>query len=86
MIDNRNLYKKKFTINFYDKTGEKFICSFNNVKEILKFQNKQITRKNIQVLNVEIYRSQKRKDNMCYFLGFPAQLYLCNMLEDIEYN
>ena len=51
------LYKGRYFIVFYDKTDTNFLESFDNVREILKFQNKPITRQNVNLVNVELYRA-----------------------------
>lgn len=53
------LYKGKFFIVFYDKTDRYFINMFDNVREILAYINKPITRQNINLINVELYRALK---------------------------
>lgn len=83
--NNIKYYRGRYLIVFYDKTDELLLHMFNNVREILKFQNKKITRKNINLINVELYRALKRKDNFCKFLdGSTMRVYIIDMIDDYE--
>lgn len=52
-------YKGRYMIVFYDKTGEHYINTFDNVREILAYRGDEITRTKINQLNVELCRSLK---------------------------
>lgn len=81
------LYKNKYALSFYDLNGEDFRYLFYNVKEILKFQKKPITQKNVQKMNITIYNVLKKgkENNICRFLtGEKLRLYLVDMNEDDE--
>ena len=54
-------YKGHCIIAFYDKTGEHYLHCFDNVRDILKFRKMPITRTNVNMMNVELYRALKRK-------------------------
>ena len=64
---NRNLYKEKYFIVFYSLDDEELLYMFDNVREICKFQGKELTRTNINLINVEIYRGLKRKTRVVRF-------------------
>lgn len=83
--NNIQYYRGRYLIVFYDKTDELLLHMFNNVKEILQFQNKKITRKNINLINVELYRALKREGNFCKFLdGSTMRVYIVDMIDDYE--
>ena len=83
--DNIRYYRGRYLIVFYDKTDELLLHVFNNVREILKFQKKKLTRKNINLINVELYRALKREGNFCKFLdGSSMRVYIVDMIEDYE--
>ena len=83
--ENIKYYRGRYLIVFYDKTDELLLHMFNNVKEILEFQNKKITRKNMNLINVELYRALKRKGNFCKFLdGSTMRVYIVDMIDDYE--
>lgn len=83
--ENIKYYRGRYLIVFYDKTDELLLHMFNNVREILKFQKKKITRKNINLVNVELYRALKREGNFCKFLdGSTMRVYIIDMIDDYE--
>lgn len=77
------LYKGKYFIVFYDKTDTKFLESFDNVREILKFQNKPITRQNVNLINVELYRALRTDTHFTRFLtGEVMRVYIIDTSSD----
>lgn len=74
------LYKGQYFIAFYDKTGEEFMYSFDNVREIVKFQGKLLTRTNINLVNVELYRALKSEEHFVRFLtGEIMRVYIIDI-------
>lgn len=65
---SRNQYKGHYFICFYDKTGETLLHMFDNVREILAFQKKPITKRNINQVNVRLYRALKSDTHFVTFL------------------
>ena len=79
------LYKKRYTINFYNAEDDTEMYSFNNVKEILAFQEKELTKTNINLINVELCRALKRQKPLCRFLtGQLMYVYIIDVLEEDE--
>ena len=75
-------YKGQYLIVFYDKHDEELRYTFDNVREILEFQKKAITRTNINLVNVEIYRALKTKEHFTRFLtGEILRLYIIDNKE-----
>lgn len=62
-------YKGSFFIVFYDKTDEYLKYSFDNVREILQYLGKPITRKNVNIINIELYRALKTETHFTRFLN-----------------
>lgn len=62
------LYKGKYFIVFYDRADSQLLHSFDNVREILRFQNKPITRQNVNYVNVELYVALKNASHFTRFL------------------
>ena len=80
-----NLYKGRFFIVFYDDDDDTYLYSFDNVRDILKFQQKDFTRMNVSLLNVELYRALRRPDHSCKFLtGEPMRVYIFEQGENDE--
>ena len=77
------LYKGQYFIVFYDKTDTNFLESFDNVREILKFQHKSITRQNVNLVNVELYRALRTDTHLTRFLtGELMRVYIIDASDD----
>lgn len=61
-------YKGKYSIAFYDKTGEEYLYGFDNIRDILKFQNKPITRENVGLIKNYLYNALKTDTHFVRFL------------------
>ena len=70
-------YKGHCIIAFYDKTGENYLYCFNNVREILEFRGMPITRTNVNMINVILYRALKREGHITKMLtGKPMSVWI----------
>lgn len=67
-MGTHGLYKGKYFLVFYDKSDEVFKYVFNNVRDILKFMKREVTRQNINLINVELYRALSSEEHFCRFL------------------
>ena len=77
------LYKGRYFITFYDKTDTNFLESFDNVREILKFQHKPITRQNVNLINVELYRALRTNTHFTRLLtGEVMRVYIIDASDD----
>lgn len=73
----RKYYKGKFFIVFYDKDDEVLEEMFDNVRDILKYQKREVNRKNVNMINVEIYLALRRKGHFTRMLdGRLLRVYL----------
>lgn len=73
----RSFYKGQYFLVFYDKTDEYFQYMFDNVRDILKFMDKPLTRTNINQVNVELYRALKSINHFTRFLtGEVLRVYM----------
>lgn len=78
-------YKGHCIIAFYDKTGENYLYCFNNVREILKFRGMPITRTNVNMINVILYRALKREGHTTNMLtGKPMSVWIIDDDDDDE--
>lgn len=83
MKKSRKLYKGKYFIAFYDKNDERLLYTFDNVKEILKFQKKEINTYNARLLNIELYRALKSDEHFITFLtGEVMRVYIITDKEE----
>ena len=83
---SRSMYKGRYFIVFYDKTGENLLHMFDNVREILKFQGKPLTRQNVNYVNVRLYRALKTDTHFVTFLtGEVMRVYIFDENEEEEF-
>lgn len=77
-------YKGIYSIDFYTNDEyETFIASFDNVRDILRYQNKEITRSNVILLNTEIARALRRPSHYTRCLdGKGMKVYITSLIED----
>mgnify|MGYP006970870624 CR=1 FL=1 len=74
------LYKGSYFIVFYDKDDKFLRYMFDNVREILTFMKKPITRANVNLINVELYQALKRNDHVTRFLtGEILRVYIIDI-------
>ena len=74
---SHKFYKGSYLIAFYDSDDEFLKYLFDNVRDILKFQRKELTNKNINNINIEIYRAMKTETHATRFLtGETLSLHL----------
>lgn len=75
--NTRSLYKGRFFLVFYDKSDENLKYMFDNVRDILKFMGQEVTRLNVNRVNVELYRALLSKEHFCRFLtGEVLRVYM----------
>lgn len=79
----RKLYRGSYFIVFYDEADEELRYLFDNVRDILKFMKKPVTRTNVNLVNVELYRAFKRRGHLTRFLtGETLRVYMIADIED----
>lgn len=87
MPDNKKLYKGKYFLAFYDRFDENLEYIFDNVRDILKFIGKEVTRQNVNIINVELYRALSSEEHFCRFLtGELLRVYMISNVDDDEDN
>lgn len=75
--NTRSLYKGRFFLVFYDKSDENLKYMFDNVRDILKFMGQEVTRLNVNRVNVELYRALSSEEHFCRFLtGEVLRVYM----------
>lgn len=83
MSNETKLYKGKYFIVFYDKTDEHFLYMFDNIREILKFQKKPLTRENAQEVKKNLYRALKSETHFVNWL-IPRQVMRVYIIDNTE--
>lgn len=82
-MKSRDFYKGKYFIAFYDKNDEELLYMFDNIREILKFQKKEINSYNARLINIELYRALKSDEHFITFLtGEVMRVYIINKEEE----
>lgn len=80
---SEKLYKGRYLIAFYDEKDEELLHLFDNVKDILAFQKKKITKDNLQKVYLNVYRGLKQENHLCEFLtGKSMHIYLIDNKEE----
>ena len=73
-------YKGAYFIVFYDHDDDTILYLFDNVRQILEFQGKEINRQNINLLNVELYRAlRSRTHNIKFLTGKKMKVYVIDV-------
>ena len=76
-------YKGRYIITFYDKDDEFMLHMFDSVKDILKFQGKEITKQNVQRLNILLYIALKNPNTVTKILdGEPMRIHIIDILDE----
>lgn len=78
----RKFYKGKYGLAFYDKTDERFLYVFDNVKEILQFENREINRHTVHQVNKQLYKALKSEEHFIMLNGIVTRVYLVELEED----
>lgn len=84
-MQRNGYYKSKYLITFYEMDDETYRFGFNNVKDILAWQGKPITKHNIIRTSVDIYRSVNDIHHYSTFLlgpSHPLKIYLIDMFDE----
>lgn len=79
------LYKGEYIIVFYDKTDDYLLYMFDNVRDVLRFMNKPITRNNVTLVNTIIARALKTETHFTRFLtGEVLRVHIINVASSDE--
>ena len=77
------LYKNKYIICFYEEDDDTLKFIFNNLKEVCKELGWEVNRRNLNYIQVDIYRSLRRKNHQTnLFRGQCLKVYIFDMTED----
>ena len=77
------LYKGKYIIAFYNKEDEELLYVFDNIKEILEFQKKEVNKRNLAILKTELYRALRSEFHFITFLtGDVMRVYVIENEEE----
>lgn len=81
--DTSNLYKGKYVLSFYEKDDETLKFIFDNLKDVCKELGWEVNKKNMNRIQVDIYRSLRRKNHQTnLFRGQCLRVYIVDMTTD----
>lgn len=75
-------YRNKYGISFYAEDDDTLVVCFDNLQQICKYKGLPITSKNINTIEIGLYRALKREDHFTELLGEPMHVYLIDINED----
>lgn len=79
------LYKKKYIVAIYDRDDETLRYLFDNLTEMCKTLGWEVNRKNMNRIQVNMYRALKRPDHrLNLFRGQGYRVYIIDITEDDE--
>lgn len=83
--EDERLYKKKYIIAIYDRDDETLKYLFNNLTEMCEALGWEVNRKNMNRIQVNMYRALKRPDHrLNLFRGQGYRAYIIDITEDYE--
>ena len=83
--NNKNYYKGRYIIAFYDHDDETPLHTFDNIKEICRFKQLEVNIDSYNNIRIELYRALNKRNHSTRMLnGKPMFVYLIDMLEEDE--
>lgn len=85
MIEEEKLYKKKYVLAFYEKDDDTLAFIASNLVEVCKRLGWEVNKKNMNYIQVDIYRSLRRQNHQTnLFRKKCYKVYIVDMTEDYE--
>jgi len=85
MKEESKLYNKKYAIVFYEKDDDTLKYVFDNCREVCKALGWEINSKNLNKIQVDIFRSVRRTTHRTnLFRGQNLHVYIIDILEECE--
>lgn len=85
MTKRREYYKGQYLIVFYDRTGEWLLHMFNNVRDLLAFQGREMTRHNILNADKLLMRALNKENHSTRMLdGTFMKVYVIDIDDEYE--
>ena len=82
---NKNYYKGRYIIAFYDCDDETPLYTFDNIKEVCEFKKLEINIDSYNNIRIELYRALNKRNHSTRMLnGKPMFVYLIDMYEEDE--
>ena len=82
---NGKLYKGKYVLAFYEKDDDTLAFMVDNLRDVCKRLKWEVNRKNMNYIQVDIYRSLRRPTHQTnLFKGKCYKVYIIDVSEDSE--
>lgn len=82
---NGKLYKGKYVLAFYEKDDDTLAFMVDNLRDVCKRLKWEVNRKNMNYIQVDIYRSLRRPTHQTnLFKGKCYKVYIIDVSEDYE--
>ena len=82
---DEKLYKKKYVLVVYDKDDDTFKYLFDNLTELCKTLGWEVNRKNMNRVQVNVYRALRRPDHQInLFRGQCYKIYIVDKTKEEE--
>lgn len=76
------LYKNRYSLAFYEKDDDTYVCGFDNTYEILKYKGLEANPHNVNIVSCSLSKSLKGGNHYTNLLGRPMKVYLIDLLDD----
>ena len=82
---SEKLYKDKYILAFYEKDDDTLKYIFNNIKEVCEKLNLEVNKRNMNKIQVDIYRSIRRPNHQTnFFRGQCLKVYIVDITDEDE--
>lgn len=83
--NHERLYKNKYVIAFYEKDDDTLAFLVDNLYEVCQKLGWEVNRKNMNYIQVDIYRSLRRSNHQTnLFKGKCYKVYVVDITQDYE--
>lgn len=78
-------YRGRYVIVFYEKDDDTFKFMFNNIRELCKYLGWELNKRNLNRLQVNIFRSLQRYNHQTnLFKGQCLKVYIVDITEEYD--
>ena len=81
-MKDEKLYKGKYILSFYEKDDDTLAFIACNLREVCKRLRWEVNRKNMNVIQVNVYRALKRQNHQINL--FKGKAYRVYLIDDTE--
>ena len=84
-MNQDRLYKDRYVILFYERDDDTLKYMFDNVRQVCKELKWEINRRNLNIIQVNITRSLRRKNHQTnLFRGQCLRVYIVDVCDESE--